>query len=166
MLTVTESAIAEITEYLDEDNKYLRVFVEGGGCSGFRYGFDFEEYIQTWNNDSVVMLQVESIKGVHNIEALIDFEEVDAVMIGPLDIAGSLGVPGQPDHPLVREASKKVILACEKFGKSCGTQLADVSAERVKALFDQGYNYTILGSDLFVLWKWAEQMQTMMKSMR
>lgn len=43
MLTVTESAIAEITEYLDEDNKYLRVFVEGGGCSGFRYGFDFEE---------------------------------------------------------------------------------------------------------------------------
>ena len=35
-----------------------------------------------------------------------------------------------------------------------------------QALFDQGYNYTILGSDLFVLWKWAEQMQIMMKSIR
>ena len=130
------------------------------------YGFDFEEYIETWNQDSIVMLQVESIKGVQNIEALIDFEQVDAVMIGPLDIAGSLGVPGLPDHPLVRDASQKVIKACKKFGKSCATQLADVSTERVQDLFDQGYTFTILGSDLFVLWKWAEQMQMMMKSMR
>jgi len=130
------------------------------------YGFDFEEYIKTWNQDSIVMLQVESIKGVQNIESLIDFEQVDAVMIGPLDIAGSLGVPGQPDHPFVRDASQKVIKACKKFGKSCGTQLADVSTERVQDLFAQGYTFTILGSDLFVLWKWAEQMQMMMKSMR
>ena len=43
MLNVTESAINEIKQYLDEENKYLRVYVEGGGCSGFRYGFDFEE---------------------------------------------------------------------------------------------------------------------------
>lgn len=43
MLTITDNAIQEITQYLDEDNKYLRVFVEGGGCSGFKYGFDFEE---------------------------------------------------------------------------------------------------------------------------
>jgi len=33
-------------------------------------------------------------------------------------------------------------------------------------LFDLGYNYAILGSDLFVLWKWAAQMQDMMKRMR
>ena len=43
MFNVTESAINEIKQYLDEENKYLRVYVEGGGCSGFRYGFDFEE---------------------------------------------------------------------------------------------------------------------------
>ena len=87
-------------------------------------------------------------------------------MIGPLDISGSLGVPGQTSHPLVIEASVKVIEACERFGKSCGTQVADASPESVQALFDLGYTYAILGSDLFVLWKWAEQMQNMMKSMR
>jgi hypothetical protein len=36
----------------------------------------------------------------------------------------------------------------------------------VKFLFDLGYNYAILGSDLFVLWKWATQMQELMKTMR
>ena len=112
------------------------------------------------------MLQIESIQGVENIEQLVSFDEVDAVMIGPLDIAGSLGVPGQTTHPLVIEASRKVIEVCERYGKSCGTQLADVNPETVKAVFDLGYNYVILGSDLFVLWKWAYQMQVMMKKMR
>lgn len=130
------------------------------------YGFDFEEYIQNWNETSTFMLQVESIKGVNNIEELVAFDEVDGVMIGPLDISGSLGVPGQTSHPLVIEASLKVIEACKRHGKSCGTQVADANPESVQRLFDLGYNYAILGSDLFVLWKWAAQMQAMMKSMR
>ena len=130
------------------------------------YGFDFEEYIKNWNDTSTFMIQVESIKGVDNIERLLAFDEVDGVMIGPLDISGSLGVPGQTTHPLVIEASLKVIEACKQHGKSCGTQVADANPESVQSLFDLGYNYAILGSDLFVLWKWATQMQTMMKSMR
>ena len=130
------------------------------------YGFDFEEYIKNWNDTSTLMLQVESIKGVDNIERLLAFDEVDGVMIGPLDISGSLGVPGQTTHPLVIEASLKVIEAYKRHGKSCGTQVADANPESVQSLFDLGYNYAILGSDLFVLWKWATQMQIMMKSMR
>jgi len=130
------------------------------------YGFDFDAYVKSWNDTSSFLIQVESIKGVESIEALLAFDEVDGVMIGPLDIAGSLGVPGQTTHPLVIEASRKVISACERHGKSCGTQVADATAANVKALFDLGYNYAILGSDLFVLWKWAAQMQDMMKTMR
>ena len=130
------------------------------------YGFDFEEYIHNWNETSTFMIQIESIMGVDNIEQLLAFDEVDGVMVGPLDIAGSLGVPGQTTHPLVIEASRKVIAACERHGKSCGTQVADTTPDTVKALFDLGYNYAILGSDLFVLWKWAAQMQEMMKKMR
>lgn len=130
------------------------------------YGFDFDEYIQNWNETSTFMLQIESIKAVENIEKLINFDEVDGVMIGPLDIAGSLGVPGQTTHPKVIEASRRVINACERYGKSCGTQVADVNHATVKALFELGYNYAILGSDLFALWRWAAQMKDMIKTMR
>jgi 2-dehydro-3-deoxyglucarate aldolase len=130
------------------------------------YGFDFDEYINNWNETSSFLIQIESITGVQNIEELLSFEEVDGVMIGPLDISGSLGVPGQTNHTLVIEASKKVIAACERFGKSCGTQVADANTQSVEALFKLGYNFAILGSDLFVLWKWAEQMQMMMNAMR
>lgn len=130
------------------------------------YGFDFDYYINNWNDQSIFLIQVESIEAVNNIESLLQFDEVDGVMIGPLDISGSLGVPGQTNHPLVIEASKKVIAACEKYGKSCGTQVADSTEESINALFDLGHTYAILGSDLFVLWKWAEKMNSIIKKMK
>jgi len=130
------------------------------------YGFDFDSYIQTWNETSTFIIQVESIEAVENINQLLAFEDVDGVMVGPYDISGSLGVPGQTSHPDVIEASKNVIKACAKLGKSCGTQVADPTMENVQQLFDLGYTYAILGSDLFVLWKWAERMQVLVQALR
>jgi len=129
------------------------------------YGFDFDKYISDWNATSTFIIQVESIQAVENIEKLLAFDQIDGVPVGPYDISGSLGVPGQISHPLVIEASKRVIEVCERFGKSCGTQVAEATHESVQELFDMGYTYAILSSDLFVLWKWAEKMQSMMSVM-
>jgi 2-dehydro-3-deoxyglucarate aldolase len=152
---------------LINDLKYPPVGKRSYGVSRAQgYGFDFDEYITQWNQTSTFIIQVESIEAVNNIEKLLSFEEVDGVMVGPYDISGSLGVPGQTTHPDVIEASKKVIVACEKFGKSCGTQVSEATPESIQNLFDLGYTFAILGSDLFVLWKWAEKMQEVMSSMR
>jgi iron-sulfur cluster insertion protein len=44
MLTVTEAANEQIKEILlGEQSKYVRAFVEGGGCSGFNYGFMLDD---------------------------------------------------------------------------------------------------------------------------
>lgn len=130
------------------------------------YGWDFDEYITSWNDTSVLMIQVESIEAVENIEELLGYDDVDGVMIGPYDISGSLGVPGQTSHPLVMNAARKVIDACGKHGKSVGTQVSEASASGVSELFANGYTFAILGSDLFVLSKWAEQMKLLVDRMR
>lgn len=124
------------------------------------YGFDFDKYTAERNTSSIFMIQIESIEAVNNIEDILKFEEIDAVMIGPYDISGSLGVPGKLNHPDVIDASKKVIDACKKYKKSCGTQLNDPNPENINKMFDIGYTFAILGSDLFVLWKWAESMKS------
>ena len=152
---------------LINDLKYPPVGKRSYGVSRAQgYGFEFREYITHWNESSTFIIQVESIEAVNNIEDLLAFDEIDAVMVGPYDISGSLGVPGQLDHPKVLEASKKVITACEKYEKSCGTQLNDPNKKNIQNLFDLGYTYAILGSDLFVLWKWAEQMKNIINSIR
>jgi len=46
MITLTESAVSKLTELFAEENNpnlLLRVFVQGGGCAGFNYGFTFDE---------------------------------------------------------------------------------------------------------------------------
>ncbi len=123
------------------------------------YGFDFDDYINNWNDNSVFIIQIESIEAVKNIDSILSHNEIDGVMIGPYDISGSLGFPGQLDHPDVIDASKKVINSCQKFGKSCGTQLNDPNPKNINNLFELGYTFAILGSDLFILWKWAESMK-------
>ena len=130
------------------------------------YGFDFDRYIQTWNESSLYIAQVESIEGVENIDDIVNVVGLDAVMLGPYDISGSLNVPGQTNHPSVRKAGQKVIDACERAGISCITQLADVTRDNVRDAFDQGFTTIILASDLFVLWKWSENMGAIMKEAR
>ena len=82
-----------------------------------------------------------------------------------LDATNNIQHVGQC-HPKVIEASKKVIKACEKFGKSCGTQLNNPNKQNIDELFGMGYTYAILGSDLFVLWKWADKMQKIITDFR
>lgn len=130
------------------------------------YGFNFDRYISTWNDSGLFIIQIETIDAVENIENILKIKDIDAVMIGPYDISGSLNVPGQTNHPKVREAGKRVVDACEKAGVSCMTQVADVSASAVQDAIDQGFTSIVLGSDLFVLWKWAEQMRTLMDRYR
>lgn len=130
------------------------------------YGFDFEEYTRSWNESSILIIQIESIQSVENVEELLNFGEVDGAMIGPYDISGSMGVPGQLDHPDVLEACKRVILACQRSGKPCGTHLVEPSLKSVQNAFSDGYTFVVLASDLFVLWKWGARMKDLIEKIR
>lgn len=80
-LVFTDSAASKVKELIDEENNTalnLRVFVSGGGCSGFQYGFTFDETI---NEDDLVTenqgvrLLVDSMSYQYLINAVIDYQE-------------------------------------------------------------------------------------------
>ncbi len=144
--------------------KYPPLGRRGFGVSRAQgYGFDFQEYIKEWNEASVFIAQIETIQAVDNIEEILSCKGLDAVMVGPYDISGSLDLPGQLEHPKVVEAGQRVIEACKKFKKSCGTQVVEPNEKNVKQAFDSGFSFVVLSSDLFILWKWSERMQGIIK---
>ena len=80
-LNFTENAATKVKQLIDEEgnnNLNLRVFVSGGGCSGFQYGFTFDEQI---NEDDTVMekngvkLLVDPMSFQYLIGAEIDYQE-------------------------------------------------------------------------------------------
>jgi len=130
------------------------------------YGLDFARYVEEWNRRSVVIVQIESIAGVEHAEEILSHPEVDGAMVGPYDISGSLRVPGELDHPRVREACQRVVETCRRLGKACGTQLVEPDEENVPLALGQGYTFVVLSSDVFLLWKWAERMKEVGKAAR
>ncbi len=157
----------EEVERIVEWCKYPPVGRRGFGVARAQgYGFDFDDYVSRWNDRSTLILQIESIDGVAAIDRLLNHPAVDGIMVGPYDISGSLGVPGQLDHPRVMEACLRLIGACREQGKGCGTHLVEPTPERVNEAFEMGYTFLVLGSDLFLLWKWAEAMRALIQARR
>ncbi len=159
----TAEEVRDIISWLKYPPKGNRSY---GIARGQDYGFDFENYTSSWNDTSTLIVQIESVEGVENIEAITAFEEVDGIMIGPYDLSGSLGIPGQLNHPKVQDACIKALQMAHVAQKSCGTQLIEPNAENMKASFDHGYDFVILASDVFLLWKWSEAMKVFIKQLR
>jgi len=80
-LLFTDSAAAKVKELIDEEGNpalKLRVFVQGGGCSGFQYGFTFDE--ETNEDDTVmekggVTLLIDAMSFQYLVGAEIDYKE-------------------------------------------------------------------------------------------
>ena len=159
-LIVPNVETADQIEKLIEWSKYPPLGKRGYGVARAQgYGYDFEEYSSKWNMNSVLIIQIESIQAVENIDELLKFKEVDGVMIGPYDISGSLDIPGKINDPKVQDAGKRVVDACNAYGKACGTQDINPSQKSVRQAFRKGYSFVILASDVFILWKWGEDIK-------
>ena len=130
------------------------------------YGVSFDEYVAGWNRASSLIIQIESIRAVEAIDELLAFTAVDGAMIGPYDISGSLGLPGQLEHARVRAACARVVAACRRHRKACGTQLIEPTSEGITTAFQQGYTFVVLASDVFILWKWADRMRGLLQTHR
>ena len=81
MINVTAIAAEKISELLSEEGKAnagLRVFVQGGGCSGFQYGFTFDEIVNEDDTTMVkngVQLLIDSMSYQYLVGAEIDYKD-------------------------------------------------------------------------------------------
>jgi 4-hydroxy-2-oxoheptanedioate aldolase len=59
------------------------------------------EWLARSNEDTLVMVMVEGTGAVRDIDQILAVDGLDAIFLGPVDLSHALGVPGQPEHPLV-----------------------------------------------------------------
>ncbi|MBI4979896.1 MAG: 2,4-dihydroxyhept-2-ene-1,7-dioic acid aldolase [Spirochaetes bacterium] len=120
-------------------------------CRPNNYGVDFDEYVRTANDDIAVVVMIESKEGVANIDAILAVDGVDGVFIGPYDMSGSYGVPGETKHPLVVKACEDVVAACARAKKSAGLHVVVPDEAAIDRAFVQGFTFIALGVDTYFI---------------
>lgn len=113
------------------------------------YGMKFNEYIQSANDSTVVVVQAEHATAVENIAEIVTVPGIDAVLLGPYDLSASLGKMGQISDPVVVTAIQKVTTACQGAGIPLG--YFGVTADAVRPYMEQGYRLIVAGVDTLFL---------------
>jgi 2-dehydro-3-deoxyglucarate aldolase/4-hydroxy-2-oxoheptanedioate aldolase len=111
------------------------------------YGARFAECLE--KQEYAIVVQIENFAGVRNADAIVAHEAVDAVVLGPYDLSGSLGVPGQIEAAAVVEGIASVQNLCKRIGKPCGIFAA--TSEKARAYAEAGFDLIAVGMDCSVL---------------
>lgn len=115
------------------------------------YGSSFEKYKEWLNQDAIVIVQVEHIKAVENLDAIMSVEGVDGFIVGPYDLSGSLGVPGQFDNELMIEAMNKIKTFMKSSSKIPGYHVVEPDVDQLQQRVQEGYRFLAYSVDIRML---------------
>ena len=109
------------------------------------FGTDFDEYFVRSHDWIVALPQIETPSAVTAAPEIAAIDGVDVLFVGPMDLTTCLGIPGEYEHPLCREALRKVANAARNAGKAAGILL--MNSKHVPMCRELGYSFIALGSD-------------------
>ena len=109
-------------------------------------GVDWNHVIQTANEETVLILQIESQHAFDNLEDITAVRGIDVLFLGPMDMSASLGVITDMQDPGVQEMMREFPKMLASKGIPAGTTLGDVA--EVKQKLEWGYHFMNVGNPL------------------
>ena len=82
-----------------------------------------------------------------NVEDIASVEGIDMLLVGTNDLCNSLGIPGQLDHPSVRDVYAHVAAVCRAKGKHLGVGGLNSRPDIAREMIALGARYVSAGSD-------------------
>lgn len=115
----------ELLERAVSWTKFPPAGVRGFGLAATHVDYEraaLPQILDHMNQNVMVVLQIETKLAVERREELLSVPGIDAVLVGPVDLSLSLGVPGNFEHPSMIEAMEKILESCVRHGVAPGTQ--------------------------------------------
>jgi 2-dehydro-3-deoxyglucarate aldolase len=132
--------------------KYPPVGKRGVGLyRASKYGVKFEEYKKWVNEELVIIAQIEHIDAVNNIDDILKVDGIDGTIIGPYDLSGSMGYPGEFERDDVKVAVQKVLDRCKENNIPSGFHVVDTDPSKLQLKIDQGCTFLAYGIDYFFM---------------
>jgi 4-hydroxy-2-oxoheptanedioate aldolase len=109
------------------------------------YFQDFQDYVASANEQTAIIVQIESRAAVEKAAQIAAVPGIDALFVGPADLSGSLGVPVGKLEPPLLEALKHVVAAGQATGRCVGIDAP--SNERLETFAGLGFRLFSFGID-------------------
>lgn len=139
------------------------------GCDGWGRDAPFgtmpaEQYVRTANEQTLIVIQIESPEAVENAAAIAKVEGVDVLMFGMGDFSVFAGVPGQVRHAKVVEASRRVCEAALAAGKHFGQPVPTMEA--AEELIAMGGRLIFHNADVLMIDRGLRSMKEQIERLR
>ena len=94
-----------------------------------RQGIGVENFAQKANDETMIVVLIEDILAVNNLKEILEVDHIDVFYVAPGDLAQSMGLLGQPNHPEVLKTVDKALTQIQDAGRVAGTLVNDDSVE-------------------------------------
>ena len=112
-------------------------------------GGDVGEKIRRFHDRTLVIAQIETERGLENVEEIAAVDGIDVLWVGHFDLSNFMGIPGQFADPRFDAAMRKVAEVARRHGKAAGFMATDKAwVERAK---EMGYTMLAAGTDTGLL---------------
>ncbi len=126
------------------------------GRRGAAFGIAHDDYgigtipevVRSSNAESLLIVQIETAKGLQNLDEIATVPEIDVLWIGLYDLANSLGLPGQMDHPQIQAAIDRVLAVCRAQNKVPAVLVTSIDEGR--AQLARGFRLVAFGGDVWI----------------
>jgi 2-dehydro-3-deoxyglucarate aldolase len=115
------------------------------------YGSSFQKYRSWLEENAVIVAMIEHVDAVNSIDEILAVDGIDAYIIGPYDLSGSMGRPGDLDHPDVQSAIARVLEAGHRSGKPGGIHVIEPNQDELQRRIAAGFNFLGYGLDIRIL---------------
>lgn len=107
------------------------------------------QYFPAWEEDALILIQPETAEALDNLEAILAVDGIDGALMGPADLAASLGYPGDTGNPAVLLAIDNAIERINRAGKPAG--VLTVGEDAAVNYFKKGCTFVAAGADVLLL---------------
>lgn len=126
------------------------------GCRGVgaaaarsgRFG-GIPDYVPTADDQICILIQVESVKGVENLDEILQVEGIDGVFIGPADLSSDMGFRGNSKHPDAKKAVCDALTKIAASAKAAGCLSLDDDTAQMH--LDSGSTFQAVGIDVHMM---------------
>ncbi len=128
-----------------------------GYCRANVFGKEFDAYREGTAGDVFLVAQIEHVRAVDQLESILSHPRLDAIMVGPYDLSGSMGLTGQFDHPDFKAVMQRINDTCRRMQARMGLHVVQPDPAELARQIEAGARFIAYGIDTVFLWRSSER---------